>query len=225
MTPEDKARQRIDAMLVASGWLIQDYKALNLSAGAGIALREVPLRTGPCDYLLLVNRVPVGIVEAKKTGTTLSTVADQSGRYATSLPDFLAALAPGNLPFLYESTGVETFFRDERDPDPCSRSVFTFHRPETLGEWLSQGSTLRARLCSFPPLAGNGMRACQVEAITRLEESFADDRPRSLIQMATGAGKTYTACAFTYRLIRHAGAKPSSMPSRTAITPAPAVCR
>src|SRR5438445_4010580 len=210
MTPEETARQRIDAMLTASGWIVQNYKALNLSAGRGIAVREVPLKTGPCDYLLLVDRKPIGIVEAKKKGTTLSTVADQSGRYAAGLPDFLAAGLTGPLPFLYESTGVETFFRDERDPEPRSRRVFSFHRPETLDAWAAEPDTLRARLAKMPfahPLATAGMRACQIEAITNLEQSFAGDQPRSLIQMATGAGKTYTACAFTYRLIKHSGAK------------------
>ncbi len=199
-------------MLVASGWTIQDYKALNLSAGPGIAVREVPLNTGPCDYLLLVNRKPVGIVEAKRKeqGKNLSVAAEQSTRYATSLPDFLAAVTPGKLPFLYESTGVETFFRDERDPEPRSRRVFSFHRPETLAAWASEPDTLRRRLAKMPvahPLATSGMRACQIEAITKLEKSFASDQPRSLIQMATGAGKTYTACAFTYRLIKYAGAR------------------
>jgi type I restriction enzyme R subunit len=70
MTPEEKARIDIDAQLTACGWILQDYKALNLSAAPGIAVREVPLKTGPCDYLLLVNCIPVGVVEAKKTGTT-----------------------------------------------------------------------------------------------------------------------------------------------------------
>src|SRR5437867_13322815 len=127
MSPEETARQRIDAMLTASGWAIQNYKALNLSAGRGIVVREVPLKTGPCDYLLLIDRKPVGIVEAKRKGTTLSTVADQSGRYAAGLPVFLAEGLTGPLPFLYESTGVETFFRDDRDPEPRSRRVFSFH--------------------------------------------------------------------------------------------------
>src|SRR6058998_2625067 len=145
MTPEDQARQRIDEMLTASGWVIQDYRALNLAASRGIVVREVPLKTGPCDYLLLIDRKPVGIVEAKKKGTTLSIVADQSGRYAAGLPDFLAAGLAGSLPFLYESTGVETFFRDERDPAPRSRRVFSFHRPETLDAWASEPDTLRSR--------------------------------------------------------------------------------
>ncbi len=210
MTPEEKARQQIDAQLLAGGWLVQDYKAVDFSAGRGIALREVPLKTGPCDYLLLVDRQALGVIEAKKEGTTLSTVADQSGRYASSLPDLLAAGRTGRLPFLYESTGVETYFRDERDPDPRSRRVFAFHRPETLAAWSAEPDTLRTRLRAMPAahlLATHGMRECQIEAITGLETSFAENRPRALIHMATGAGKTFTACAFTYRLIKYAGAR------------------
>jgi type I restriction enzyme R subunit len=210
MTPEEKARGQIDAQLAASGWVVQDYKTLDFTASRGIAVREVPLTTGPCDYLLLVDRKAVGVIEAKKAGTTLSTVADQSGRYANSLPDLLKHGVTGELPFLYESTGVETFFRDERDPAPRSRRVFTFHRPETLANWAAEPDTLRRRLAQMPfahPLATTGMRDCQVEAITGLEKSFAEDRPRALIHMATGAGKTYTACAFTYRLIKYAKAR------------------
>ncbi|HXB02021.1 MAG TPA: type I restriction-modification enzyme R subunit C-terminal domain-containing protein [Opitutaceae bacterium] len=210
MTPEAQAREKIDAQLVACGWVVQDYKAVDFTAGHGIALREVPLKTGPCDYLLLLNRQAVGVIEAKKEGTTLSVVADQSARYATSVPDFLAAELTGKLPFLYESTGVETYFRDERDPDPRSRLVFSFHRPETLAEWVTEPDTLRRRLAALPtahPLTTAGMRDCQIEAIGGLEKSFAENRPRALIHMATGAGKTYTACAFTYRLIKYAGAR------------------
>ena len=208
LTPEQEARQHIDAMLAASGWMVQDYNRFNPSAARGIALREVPLKSGRCDYLLLVDRKPLGIIEAKRTGTMLSVVSDQSAHYGESLPDFLANL--DRLPFYYESTGVETFFRDDRDPEPRSRRIFSFYRPETLAALMAEKETLRARLAAMPvsyPLATQGMRACQVEGITHLEKSFAADQPRALIQMATGAGKTYTACAFTYRLIRHAGAR------------------
>ena len=212
MSPEAAAREKIDALLVAAGWAIQDYRAYHPAAARGIALREVPLASGRCDYLLLVDRLPLGVIEAKKAGTTLSTVSEQSGHYGESLPDFLANLLPGTktIPFAYESTGVETFFRDIRDPQPRSRRVFAFHQPATLADWLAEPATLRARLAALPtahPLPATHLRACQVEAITRLEASFAADRPRALIQMATGAGKTYTACAFTYRLIKFAGAR------------------
>ena len=149
MTPEEKARERIDAMLIASGWVVQDYRQFDPSAGRGIALREAPLKSGTCDYLLLVDRKALGVLEAKKEGTLLSGVAEQSAHYAESLPDFIQAIAPGTLPFLYESTGVETFFRDERDPEPRSRRVFSFHRPETLAAFVAEPATLRARLATM----------------------------------------------------------------------------
>lgn len=209
-SPEALARKNIDTLLTACGWIIQDYKQLDLSAGRGIAIREVPLKRGRTDYLLLVDRKPIGVVEAKKEGVTLSGVALQSAFYSTHLPDFLAKIAPGQLPFLYESTGVETFFRDERDPHPRSRQLFAFHRPETLAKWLEQPDTLRRRMAEMPfkhPYDGAGVRACRVEAIKNLEKSFAEAKPRALIQMATGAGKTLTACAFSYRLIKHANAR------------------
>ncbi len=208
--PEQAARVRIDSQLEGCGWVVQDFRKADFSAGRGIALREVRLETGPCDYLLIVDRKPVGVIEAKKEGTALSTVADQTTSYADNLPEYLARDLKTPPPFLYESTGVETLFRDRRDPFPRSRRVFTFHRPETLGDWASEPDSLRARLARMPelhPLITTGMRDCQIEAIEGLEKSFAMARPRALIHMATGAGKTFTACAFIYRLIRHAGAK------------------
>ena len=210
LAPEQRARQQIDAQLIVSGWIVQDYKQFNPGAGQGIALREAPLKSGTCDYLLLVDRKAVGVIEAKKVGTLLSGVAEQSNHYARNLPDFIQSSAAGLLPFLYESTGVETFFRDERDPSARSRCVFSFHRPNTLAEYLTEPETLRARLAAAPtlhPLTAQNLRACQLEGITNLEQSFVANKPRALIQMATGAGKTYTACSFTYRLIKFGGAK------------------
>ena len=210
LNPEQEARKQIDALLGACGWVVQDYRQFNPAAGRGIALREVPLKSGTCDYLLLVDRKAVGVIEAKKTGTLLSGVAEQSGHYAENLPALIPATVDGPLPFLYESTGMETFFRDERDPAPRSRRIFAFHRPETLAGWLAEADTLRARLARLPtahPLEPCHLRDCQVEGIRNLEESFTLAHPRALIQMATGAGKTYTACSFAYRLIKHAGAR------------------
>lgn len=206
MTPEEKARQQIDRMLDTAGWIVQDLRDLNLSAGLGVAVREFPLQSGEADYLLFVDRKAVGVVEAKPEGTTLSGVAEQSTKYLTAVPPNLPHVQEP-LPFGYESTGIETFFRDLRDPDPRSRRVFSFHRPETLRDWSAQGITLRARLRYLPPLIPTGLRDCQFEAITNLERSLAEARPRALIQMATGSGKTYTAVSATYRLIKFANAK------------------
>lgn len=206
MKPEDEAREEIDALLEAAGWKVQDYKDINLGAGLGVAVREFPLTTGEADYLLFVDRKAVGVVEAKPVGTTLGGVSVQTQKYLEGIPSEIPHVQDP-LPFAYESTGKETFFRDLRDPEPRSRRVFAFHRPETIREWLAESSTLRSRLRQLPPLIEEGLRPCQVVAIENLEKSFKEARPRALIQMASGSGKTYTAVSFVYRLIKFAKAK------------------
>ncbi len=206
MKSEALARKNIDQMLEKSGWQVQDLGNLNLGAAIGVAVREFPLKSGFADYLLFVNRQAAGVIEAKKEGVTLAGVSEQTASYSGSLPyDIPHVNEP--LPFAYESTGKETYFRDLRDPTPRSRRVFSFHQPKQLQDWLNQPDTLRARLSKLPPLVSEGFRDCQIEAIAKLEESFAQDRPRALIQMATGSGKTFTAVSFIYRLIKHANAK------------------
>jgi len=206
MTPEDEARQEIDRLLEAASWQVQDYKKLNLGAALGVAIREFPLESGRADYLLFVDRVAVGAIEAKPAGTTLVDVEGQTERYLRGIPSSIPH-AQNPLPFEYESTGAETHFADLRDPDWRSRRVFAFHRPETLKEWISQEDTLRGKLRLLPELERGGLWQCQLEAITNLDKSLAENRPRALIQMATGSGKTYAAVNFIYRLIKFANAK------------------
>jgi type I restriction enzyme R subunit len=206
LTPEQLARERIDELLVAAGWVIQDCSAFNRNAAEGVAVREFVLPTGPCDYLLFVGGKAAGVIEAKKAGVTLSGVAEQAARYMAQLPEHLARWGD-NLRFDYESTGDETYFRDAHDPKPRSRRVFAFHQPQTLHRWLKEADTLRGRLQNLPPLDETGLRDCQIDAIKGLEASLAQDHPRSLIQMATGAGKTFTACTFSWRLLKHANAR------------------
>ncbi len=205
-TPEQRARQNIDRMLGDAGWSVQDRDGFDLTASKGVAIREFALKAGYADYMLFVDGEAVGVVEAKKEGTTLGGVDTQSQKYLDGLPSYVRTVRLP-LPFAYESTGIETAFRDVRDPEYRSRRVFSFHRPATLAEWAHQDDTLRARLRGMPPLGTEGLRDCQVEAITGLERSLSENRPRSLIQMATGSGKTYTAVSFVYRLIKHAGAR------------------
>ncbi|AFL84871.1 helicase, type I site-specific restriction-modification system restriction subunit [Belliella baltica DSM 15883] len=204
--PEQIARDLIDKQLMLAGWLVQSKNEVNLSAGRGIAVREYQTSSGPADYVLFVDRKPVGIIEAKREeeGERLTVAEDQSRDYATSK---LKYLNHGDLPFVYESTGTLTKFTDYRDPKPRSRPVFHFHKPETFAEWLDQAKTLRARLRDFTTLDEYGLRPAQIRAIRNLETSFKDNRPKALIQMATGAGKTFTACTFIYRLLKFANAK------------------
>ena len=206
-TPEQEARDNIDALLEQAGWKAQSKKKIDFSAGLGIAVREYQTDVGPADYVLFVDKKPVGVVEAKpkERGQSITTVEEQSGRYAFAKLKWVSNSKP--LPFVYESTGEITRYTDERDPKPRSREVFNFPCPKTMQEWLSQPASLRSRLQGLPNLDPTGLRACQINAIEKLEASFKDDRPRALIQMATGSGKTYAAITSIYRLLRHADAK------------------
>ena len=207
MTPEQQARQNIDRQLAACGWQVQNHAEINLSAGAGIAVREFPLNSGFADYLLYVDAKAIGVIEAKPKGHTLTGVELQSAKYTSGLPASLPHyLRP--LPFAYEATGEVTRFTSSLDPHPRSREVFTFHRPEELLRLVKLGThQLRTRLEHMPELVTTRLWPVQVEAIRGLEQSLAKNRPRALIQMATGSGKTFTACSFCYRLIKFAGAR------------------
>ena len=203
---EQIARDKIDAMLREVGWVVQSKSEVQLSASKGVAVREYTTDVGPADYVLFVDRKPVGIIEAKREdeGHRLTVVEDQSANYANSK---LKYLNNDPLPFVYESTGTVTRFTDYRDPKPRGRNVFSFHKPETLAEWLKKGKSLRERLLQIPALDESGLRPAQIVAIYNLEHSFKKNRPKALIQMATGAGKTFTAASFVYRLLKHADAK------------------
>ena len=183
---ETETREAIDKKLELAGWVIQDKNRLNLYESLGVAVREMDTDTGPADYMLFVDGKACGILEAKREGTVLGGVAEQSERYATShtkhIERWVAANEP--LPFLYEATNHEIRFRDERDPHPRSRFIFHFHRPETLKDWLEEGTTLRRRIQDLPELDLTNLRACQIDAITGIEHSLKQGKPRALLQMA-----------------------------------------
>ncbi len=204
--PEQKARDIIDTQLVKADWVVQHKDEIDLGAGLGVAVREYQTDSGPADYVLFINREPVGVIEAKREemGVKLLSVAEQSKEYAKSK---LKHLDNEPLPFVYESTGIITHFTDYRDHHARFREIFSFHRPETMAEMLKKESSLRNRLQGLPKLNEDGLRPAQIKAINNLESSFKKNKPRSLIQMATGAGKTFTAATFIYRLLKHADAK------------------
>ncbi len=203
MKPEDKARITIDKKLIESGWTIQDVKSLNLSASLGIAVREFPTSTGPVDYALFLEGIPVGVIEAKKSelGENITSVESQSARYATST--FKWIKNEYRIRFAYEATDKLTRFTDYDDIKYRSRTVFSFHRPETLLALLKQPDTIRNNMKRFPKFDPTGFRKCQITAIENLDTSFADNRPKALVQMATGAGKTFTAITAAYRLLKY----------------------
>jgi type I restriction enzyme, R subunit len=220
LQPEQQAREDIDRLLIAAGWKVFDIAEANLHAALGVALREFPLESGYgfADYLLYIDGKAAGVIEAKKAGATLTGVESQSSRYASGLPAALPAWRRP-LPFLYESTGVETHFTNGLDPEPRARPTFAFHRPELLADWLRYDlsgatggvaeptSTFLSRVRQLPPLIEDGLWPAQITAVKNLEASIKANKPRALIQMATGSGKTFTAISFIYRLIKFAGAR------------------
>lgn len=199
--PEQIARDHIDSALSQCGWIIQDKDKINLGAGPGVAVREWLTDVGPADYVLFVDRKPVGLIEAKREeeAVRLTTHEGQSNDYRLSK---LKHLNNDPLLFVYESTGQVTRFTDFGDPKPRSRQVFSFHRPETFRDRIRRQRSLRTRLLDLPVLNTDGLRDCQINAINRLEKSFKDAHPKALIQMATGSGKTFTAISFIYRLLK-----------------------
>ncbi|MDR0448696.1 MAG: DEAD/DEAH box helicase family protein, partial [Treponema sp.] len=207
MSPEAKARQVIDKKLKLSGWLLQDRDEFNPAAALGVAVREFSTESGPVDYMLFVDKKPIAAVETKrsKEGQNITTAEWQTHRYANSS---LKWKVQGHLiRFVYEATDILTRFTDYVDLNERSREVFSFHRPETLLSLVKDNSSLRNRLKKFPDFDSKGFRDCQTRAIINLEESFTANKPRALIQMATGAGKTFTAITSVYRLLTHTKAK------------------
>ncbi|OGW21558.1 MAG: type III restriction endonuclease subunit R, partial [Nitrospirae bacterium GWA2_46_11] len=224
--PEDKAREVIDDMLEKAGWHICNLDDANIYAHRGVVIRNFPLKSGHgfADYLFYVDGKAAGVIEAKKEGTTLTGVEIQSDKYKHGLPDILPAWHRP-LPFCYQSTGIETRFTNGLEPDSRSRNVFSFHRPETISDWVNDikpnaldraaeepavygaPSTLLSGLKNMPPLKEEGLWPAQIKAIKNLETSLAENRPRALIQMATGSGKTFTAVTAIYRMIKFGGAR------------------
>ena len=214
---ELRARRLIDAQLSAAGWQVQDRRALNLYAGQGVAVREVIMAAGHgrADYVLYVDQRAVGVIEAKPEGTPLTGVEWQSAMYAEGLPPEVrlkALTVAGRLPFVFEASGSETHVTNGYDPQPRARSIFAFPQPSRLARVIRDaaerpdGPTWRGKVQMMPTLDTTALRPAQITAVTGVERSLAEQRyDRSLVQMATGAGKTYTAVTASYRLLKHGG--------------------
>ena len=217
LTAEQRARVLIDAQLAAAGWVVQDRRAMNLFAGPGVAVRESIMAPGHgrVDYLLYVEKRAVGVIEAKPEGTTLSGVEWQSAMYAEGLPPEVrhrALTVDGRLPFVIEASGTETHLTNGYDPEPRARQIFAVPTPSSIARVLRdaeadpENPTWRGRVRHLPPLDVEPLRPAQIEAIGGIERSLEEQHfDRSLVQMATGAGKTFTAVTAAYRLLKHGG--------------------
>ncbi|WP_183098098.1 type I restriction endonuclease subunit R [Nocardioides pelophilus] len=215
LAAEARARVLIDRQLTDAGWSVQDSRSLNLFAAQGVARRETTMATGHgrADYLLYVDQRVVGVIEAKPEGTPLSGVEWQSAMYADGLPAdvrLAAQTKDGRLPFVFEASGTETHFTNGFDPEPRARRIFNFPKAATLAKTLrgkdEEHPTWRGKVTAMPPLDTTPLRPAQIEAINGVEQSLREQRyDRSLVQMATGAGKTYAAVTLSYRLLKFGG--------------------
>ena len=172
-TPETRARhEKINPRLVETGWSIQDYKTADVNASKGVAVEYFQMGRDQADYILFVNGTAVGVIEAKKEGTTLIGKETQTKGYAEGFPkEFKHIDLP--LPFLYETDGNNVRFTNLWDPKPRSREVFNFHKPETFEEMMKDGeNTLRRRLTKIPSVDNKKLRIVQKNAINNILKSL-----------------------------------------------------
>jgi type I restriction enzyme R subunit len=170
---------------------------------------------GRADYLLYVDKKVVGVIEAKPVGTTLTGVQWQSAMYAVGLPEAYrpqAVLKDDRLPFVFEASGSETQYTNGFDPAPRARKIFNFPKPETLARIIRESvehpeaPTWRGRIQNMPSYDHYDLRPASKIAVGAIEKSLAaGTHSRSLVQMATGAGKTRMAVTESYRLIKNGG--------------------
>ena len=200
MTPEEKARQKIDQWFTDAGWEVinrDDYEP----TCTAVAIREGLLKGNlEADYFLFINGKAVGVLEAKREETDAfsSIVCEQAALYARSVPNIYQTYQKP-LPFIFTSNGKELYFCDFREQDHYFKQIMTIPTPHELVKKLG----INDYFAGLPTLHKKGLRDCQYEAITELEKSFRAGQNRALMVLATGAGKTYTACLAAYRMLSY----------------------
>ena len=200
MTPEEKARQKIDQWFAEAGWKVvnrDDYEPTSTA----VAIREGLLKGNlEADYFLFINGKAVGVLEAKREDVDALSdkVCNQAALYARSVPPIYQTYQKP-LPFIFTSNGKELFFCDFRKQEQSFKQIMAIPTPYELVKQLG----ISDYFAGLPTLQKKGLRDCQYEAVTELEKSFRSGQNRALMVLATGAGKTYTACLAAYRLLSY----------------------
>ena len=200
MKPEEKARVKIDQWLTEAGWKVINRDEFEADSNA-VAVREALLKGNKeADYFLFINGMAVGVLEAKREEIDVAQqiVCEQAEGYARGVPSYYTAYQKP-LPFIYTSNGKHHYCRDYRQKDSTYEEISVMHKPKKLAELLG----IEDPFAGLPTLNPKGLRACQYEAITGLEKSFRNGQNRALMLLATGAGKTYTACLASYRMLAY----------------------
>ena len=200
MTPEEKARQKIDQWFTDAGWKVVNREDYEPTCSA-VAIREGLLKGNlEADYFLFLNGKAVGVLEAKREDVDAfsNKVSEQAALYARSVPKIYQAYQKP-LPFIFTSNGKELYFCDFRKQNSSFKQITTLPTPYELVKQLG----INDYFAGLPTLRKKGLRDCQYEAVTELEKSFRSGQNRALMVLATGAGKTYTACLAAYRMLSY----------------------
>jgi len=200
VTPEEIVRIKIDQWFADSGWKVVDRDQYEPTITA-VAIREGLLKNNlEADYLLLLNGKVVGVLEAKRKEVDISSdiVSKQTILYANNVPNYYQVWQ-NPLPLLYKSNGKEILFLDYRNETNQWKTADHIHTPKEIVKILG----IDDPFAELPILNPKGLRKCQYEAITELEKSFRIGQKRALMVLATGAGKTYTACLTAYRMLSY----------------------
>ena len=200
MLPEEKARIKIDQWFYDAGWEVVNRDQYTPTSTA-VAIREGLLKGNlEADYFLFINGKAVGVLEAKREEVDVSSgiVSDQVVTYAKNIPQYYQAYQRP-LPLLYKSNGKIVLFKDYRDNDSDFEEINRIHTPWEIVKVLG----IDDPFAGLPTLRSKRLRDCQYEAVTELEKSFRIGQNRALMVLATGAGKTYTACLTAYRMLAY----------------------
>ena len=200
MTPEEKARIKIDQWFADAGWKVVDREDYEPTCTA-VAIREGLLKGNlEADYFLFINGKAVGVLEAKREDIDAfsNKVCEQATLYARNIPNIYQTYQKP-LPFIFTSNGKDLYFCDFREQDSYFKQIMSIPTPHELVKKLGIEDTF----AGLPTLKKKGLRDCQYEAVTELEKSFRNGQNRALMVLATGAGKTYTACLTAYRMLSY----------------------
>lgn len=200
MTPEEKARVKIDRWFADAGWMVVNREEFEPTMTA-VAVREGLLKGYlEADYLMFINGKVCGVLEAKREEVDIDSdkVSDQVTTYAKSVPNCYQTWQKP-IPLLYKSNGKIVLFQDFRKSDTDWEEINRIHTPKEIVALLG----INDPFAGLPTLYKKGLRECQYEAITELEKSFRSGQNRALMVLATGAGKTYTACLAAYRMLSY----------------------
>ena len=202
MQPEEKARVKIDQMFVDAGWRVVDREAYSPTITAAAIREALLIGNAEADYLLFINGKAVGVLEAKREEIDVASdrVCEQAIRYTRYAPLCYQSFERP-LPFIYQSNGNTTLFRDCRTEESDYEELNRIHTPKEMVKMLG----IEDPYAGLPSLESKkkALRDCQYEAITELEYSFRSGQNRALLVLATGAGKTYTACMAAYRFLAY----------------------